>query len=71
MYNLIQTEIKVGMGLIEQLMKAAPALMNTITNTISGIFSQGAGMVKGFTGMGKVAMQGVIACNFFVEIPSF
>jgi len=57
MYNLFQTEIRVGLGLIEQLMKAAPVLMNTIQNTLSGIIQSGTNLFKGFTGSSHLAMH--------------
>jgi len=57
MYNLLQTEIRVGLGLIENIMKAVPVLMNTIQNTMSGIFQTGTNLVKSLTGSARISMH--------------
>lgn len=59
LFNLLQADIRATMDMIDQLMKFAPQLMNTITSTINGIFSTFMNMFKGFTGVGRVSLEGV------------
>lgn len=56
LYNLVQTEIRVTLDVIDKLMKAAPSLMNTVSNTVSGVVQTGSNMFKGFT-VGHLGLQ--------------